>query len=832
MYRTDFEHPDWEPLDPDFLREKAEAWRDATTLEEREAIFAEFGVKWAEVWELPYWNPSRMLVIDCMHCILEGCVHYHCRYVLQLDREKAKASEKPEQAFTYQWIAYKKDEVPKAVRVAKEKEEKQIVELQNILELALGPEGGIPEALMKKKLLSKNLPPLRFLCWSLQLNVLPSSPTADKPEKKDYAAGLMTWRKTMPFKPDGYEYCPKNISTPDLTFIQQVIAQTTTPSWINSVPKNYGESGAGSIKADEWRILATIYLPIALVLLWGDNISGPDGARFFQLLQHSMAIFQATLIVCRYSMNRERATAYRALMKDWVDGLHENHPHTKQHRHRPNVHAAFHLYDFLILFGPVMSWWCFPFERLIGVLQKIKTNDQIGGEMEATILKSFMRGANLRRWLSRSDCPEVIRQFKRIFDLAFTPRTVREQDDVVPGNDREKAHFFFNGVNFSRASTHLGNSLVIFYPPGADTAVAGSVVEAASASASLSLSSPSPPLARHMAANAIAASDKYLNANSNRRQIRVHGLRRLPLFLSAYPYPRRCRASTFASTPISARLRFCICLCTCRRLPRTPRTFTPASRGSATLLLLPVRHPPLRPHPYPPDAIMAPRVHLRTRVGLHPPYRHPRLRLRWREYLLTIHCFDGLIECASGAHLRLRARLRLFGASTATARADAPRTTPIDSPHLVPDSSSYGSIGGVPCKSLPMLLRGLRNVSDAKIGFSLHAPFPSSEIYRILRREILFGILCCDLIGFYTYDYARHVPVSKSLCARTVESDFAIFPASASTSAFPSLSSSSPPTPTPLRRPSYPQSRSCHFRILRERTRSTPKLIGIVSRKV
>ncbi|KAI0058672.1 alpha-trehalose-phosphate synthase TPS1 subunit [Artomyces pyxidatus] len=49
-------------------------------------------------------------------------------------------------------------------------------------------------------------------------------------------------------------------------------------------------------------------------------------------------------------------------------------------------------------------------------------------------------------------------------------------------------------------------------------------------------------------------------------------------------------------------------------------------------------------------------------------------------------------------------------------------------------------------------------VRDIKIGFFLHTPFPSSEIYRILpvRREILLGILYADLIGFHTYDYARH----------------------------------------------------------------------------
>ncbi|KAG5651723.1 hypothetical protein H0H81_007693 [Sphagnurus paluster] len=49
-------------------------------------------------------------------------------------------------------------------------------------------------------------------------------------------------------------------------------------------------------------------------------------------------------------------------------------------------------------------------------------------------------------------------------------------------------------------------------------------------------------------------------------------------------------------------------------------------------------------------------------------------------------------------------------------------------------------------------------IPGIKIGFFLHTPFPSSEIYRILpvRREILLGVLSCDLIGFHTYDYARH----------------------------------------------------------------------------
>ena len=45
-----------------------------------------------------------------------------------------------------------------------------------------------------------------------------------------------------------------------------------------------------------------------------------------------------------------------------------------------------------------------------------------------------------------------------------------------------------------------------------------------------------------------------------------------------------------------------------------------------------------------------------------------------------------------------------------------------------------------------------------KIGFFLHTPFPSSEVYRILpmRKVILSGLLHCDLVGFHTISYARH----------------------------------------------------------------------------
>lgn len=64
---------------------------------------------------------------------------------------------------------------------------------------------------------------------------------------------------------------------------------------------------------------------------------------------------------------------------------------------------------------------------------------------------------------------------------------------------------------------------------------------------------------------------------------------------------------------------------------------------------------------------------------------------------------------------------------------------------------------------VPSLLR--RAQPSLRIGFFLHIPFPSSEIYRLLamRRSILEGILGADLIGFHSYDYLRHF---ASACLR------------------------------------------------------------------
>ncbi len=74
---------------------------------------------------------------------------------------------------------------------------------------------------------------------------------------------------------------------------------------------------------------------------------------------------------------------------------------------------------------------------------------------------------------------------------------------------------------------------------------------------------------------------------------------------------------------------------------------------------------------------------------------------------------------------------------------------------------------------LPQILRKKR--VDFTIGFFLHIPFPSYEIFRLLptswKTAVLQGMLGADLIGFHTHDYVQHFIQSAKMILK-VESQF------------------------------------------------------------
>jgi hypothetical protein len=167
------------------------------------------------------------------------------------------------------------------------------------------------------------------------------------------------------------------VFTPEeMSELRSDIEHMYTPSWLTSIPSNLGEPSHGKLKADQWRTLGTTYLPVSLIRLW-DRLEDNDqrSRQCKKLLAVTLSLISAVVIASSRTTSQEKADLYLHHMQTYLNGLRELFP---QYRFLPNQHMALHLAEYLQFYGPVHSWWTFPFERLIGMLQHIPNNFQDG----------------------------------------------------------------------------------------------------------------------------------------------------------------------------------------------------------------------------------------------------------------------------------------------------------------------------------------------------------------------------------------------------------------------------------------------------------------------
>ncbi|KDR68199.1 hypothetical protein GALMADRAFT_78892, partial [Galerina marginata CBS 339.88] len=110
-------------------------------------------------------------------------------------------------------------------------------------------------------------------------------------------------------------------------------------------------------------------------------------------------------------------------------------------------------------------------------------SDSFVGELEATMLTYYSKAAKLKHWLARPNCPPFIKECKTLFDkFAGNAMRTSDNDDIadsaylpVPAALKNifhdpkvalRARHQSNGVFFSRSSTHVGNSLIMYRPDG------------------------------------------------------------------------------------------------------------------------------------------------------------------------------------------------------------------------------------------------------------------------------------------------------------------------------------------------------------------------------
>ena len=487
-------------------------------------IVEETGIRYSELHRLPYFDPSRFVVVDAMHNLFLGLIQEHFE-TLGIRLNDKTVDTTPAISINIP--------IPPTLKFSVH-EQKSLLKLIKILESPIGQELHMSDGykLYFKRLNNLQRPVLDLAFRSL--GVLPSTKPGHinkaKLNKADYIRSLLNWVRNYCFFLHSCLFLSliqrlEQIETPrklrdgailtvdEMTEIRSDIEQMLTPSWLTPVPANLGQSAHGKLKSDQWRTLGTTYLPISLIRLW-DRLDEDDNAVRKKLLSVTLSLVSAVIIASSRTTSSEKADLYLMHMRNYLSGLRELLP---LYEFRPNHHMALHLSECIKSYGPVHAWWTFPFERLIGLLQRIPTNFQNGkllphlltspnltrftGQLEETISKSFTTSSNLRALLLKEGCPSAIKNCQSLFaklvdpqirntlltdishfvdlkdDTSFNPiDTTFIPEDIykalqnhfltmeTPRTAKVMTFYTMNGLTFSSFTRHRGNSSILVRP--------------------------------------------------------------------------------------------------------------------------------------------------------------------------------------------------------------------------------------------------------------------------------------------------------------------------------------------------------------------------------
>ncbi|KAJ3792180.1 hypothetical protein GGU11DRAFT_693844 [Lentinula aff. detonsa] len=403
MGRTDFEN--WVPADDDFLRRGAEMWRDAKDDKERIQISDFYGTRYSALWMLGNWKPSKQLLVEPMHIVFLVILQRFFQDALKLDnpdsknkKGKGKGKGKGEG---------KGKGIGKDKRIESAADGESEDELPDVPAIHQHLSRVAPTSEQEMKALKKRISGHKWLALVYVCNNLNQFPVGKRggflsviPRDKQLTIAAMAdtlvhWRMSKPLTP----LRRADIDSVDtLNHIQLSAREVITPSWITKPPFMLGTKRAGTLKAAHW------HSPIA-------TANADDMAS---VLDTAMQLVCASIVMTKDSLQPSQRDLYRNCLRRHVDGLKKNFPGFIL----PSHHLAFHIYDGMDSFSTVRNWWAFPYENLIGRLQRIPTNHKTG-ELEQTLLHSFYKGANFRQWLLRPDCPDELKEMRDILERAY-----------------------------------------------------------------------------------------------------------------------------------------------------------------------------------------------------------------------------------------------------------------------------------------------------------------------------------------------------------------------------------------------------------------------------
>ncbi|KDQ22719.1 hypothetical protein PLEOSDRAFT_1050850 [Pleurotus ostreatus PC15] len=400
----DLDHHNWATRNCKEHRRIAAEWLSMDTEQKREVHFNKHFIRWSELLHLPYWDPTKHVVIDSMHGFYLGMLNRHCRIIWGMDHDVVDGD----------GITFDTTREPPA--------EVHMSTAHHILR------NGTVDAL-------ELCPPviLRQLCKDEGLRY------SGRLTKKQLIESLVEYRKANGIidsnellvrvqKAPG-RYAGRRTRVLGKNTLSEVVADmrcTTLPTWVGPGPKHPGAAKGGSLKADEWKTFCIIHRSITLPRLWG---ASDIGSRTHEVLQNYMDLVHAIRLATLRELTLEQINTYEFHMHRYLTNLLRLYPGTSI---APYQHLSLHFGTHLRRWGPTHSWRCFSFERFNGLMQHIQTNSKFG-DLEATIFREFCKAQRLRALFNGRSLPPLAQDFVETLSVqqSATIRATFMQDNLA-----------------------------------------------------------------------------------------------------------------------------------------------------------------------------------------------------------------------------------------------------------------------------------------------------------------------------------------------------------------------------------------------------------------
>ncbi|KNF05827.1 hypothetical protein PSTG_01224 [Puccinia striiformis f. sp. tritici PST-78] len=169
------------------------------------------------------------------------------------------------------------------------------------------------------------------------------------------------------------------------------------PPGVPHLPHNLGEPKHGKLSASQWHALFVFIIPIVLLDMYLDNVGKIDlKSNLYKFLVNTAHLVQCTNVVFARKFKPGDLKRFEMHHKKYSDTVGELFDNIKV---QPNHHYSLHIPQQMTAWGPLAGVSDFAGERLIGFLQKIKTNNKID-EMHKSMMT---RGCRLQRMMEKSE---------------------------------------------------------------------------------------------------------------------------------------------------------------------------------------------------------------------------------------------------------------------------------------------------------------------------------------------------------------------------------------------------------------------------------------------